>query len=136
MHNVSIRPNEQLIEAILDVTSCLGAGVNPVDCKIRKGEFFKFTVARPKIPGGDLAGVIEEAPEQSKVILLGVHSCTSFGFSRHACLDHPHSGCTCCMCTTKLETEELSLSDVRICLTLHRIGVVKGPSIKQISYAG
>ncbi|BDA46350.1 Reticulon-4-interacting protein 1, mitochondrial [Coccomyxa sp. Obi] len=42
------------------------AGVNPVDCKIRQGQFFKFTVAKPKIPGGDLAGVIEESQEQSK----------------------------------------------------------------------
>lgn len=33
---------------------------------------FKFLISRPKIPGGDLAGVIENADEKSKVILLSL----------------------------------------------------------------
>ncbi|KAK9906497.1 hypothetical protein WJX75_002925 [Coccomyxa subellipsoidea] len=42
------------------------AGVNPVDYKIRKGDALKFVVPKPKIPGGDLSGVVEDAPEKSK----------------------------------------------------------------------
>ena len=38
----------------------LVAGVNPVDFKVRGGAVMGFIVARPKIPGGDLAGVIEK----------------------------------------------------------------------------
>jgi NADPH:quinone reductase-like Zn-dependent oxidoreductase len=45
----------------------LVAGVNPVDYKIRKGDALKFVVPKPKIPGGDLSGVVEDAPEKSKV---------------------------------------------------------------------
>ncbi len=45
------------------------AGVNPVDYKIRKGEMMKFIISKPKIPGGDLSGVVENAPAESKVIL-------------------------------------------------------------------
>ncbi|EIE23993.1 alcohol dehydrogenase [Coccomyxa subellipsoidea C-169] len=42
------------------------AGVNPVDYKIRKGEMMKFIISKPKIPGGDLSGVVENAPAESK----------------------------------------------------------------------
>lgn len=53
--------------SLLDVTMFLVAGVNPVDYKIRKGDALKFVVPKPKIPGGDLSGVVEDAPEKSKV---------------------------------------------------------------------
>ena len=35
-------------------------GVNPVDFKVRSGLMMGFAVAKPKIPGGDLAGVVEQ----------------------------------------------------------------------------
>ena len=35
-------------------------GVNPVDYKVRSGLMMGFAVAKPKIPGGDLAGVVEQ----------------------------------------------------------------------------
>jgi NADPH:quinone reductase-like Zn-dependent oxidoreductase len=38
----------------------LSAACNPVDFKTRSGTMMAFVVARPKIPGGDLAGVIEK----------------------------------------------------------------------------
>ncbi|KAK9906906.1 hypothetical protein WJX75_009967 [Coccomyxa subellipsoidea] len=42
------------------------AGVNPVDFKVRKGDMMRFLVSRPRIPGGDLSGTIEEVDEKSK----------------------------------------------------------------------
>ena len=37
------------------------AGVNPVDCLVRKGFFgMAFLMPKLKIPGGDLAGVVQE----------------------------------------------------------------------------
>lgn len=43
------------------------AGINPVDFKIRKGMVFFMTgFSFPKIPGGDIAGIVEKAPEGSQ----------------------------------------------------------------------
>lgn len=40
------------------------AGINPVDFKIRKGMAFFMTGFKfPKIPGGEISGVVENAPE-------------------------------------------------------------------------
>eukprot|EP00884_Botryococcus_braunii_P021623 jgi/Botrbrau1/8144/Bobra.0308s0034.1 len=36
------------------------SGVNPVDYKLREGKLMRFLVKLPKIPGGELAGVVEE----------------------------------------------------------------------------
>ena len=36
------------------------AACNPVDFKTRSGTMMAFMVAKPKIPGGDLAGVIAQ----------------------------------------------------------------------------
>ena len=46
----------------------VAAGLNPIDCKIRAGEAFPFTplTKLPKIPGGDLAGIVEQADAQSR----------------------------------------------------------------------
>jgi len=42
------------------------AGINPVDFKIRKGKvFFLSGFKFPKILGGDIAGVVENAPKES-----------------------------------------------------------------------
>lgn len=51
--------------SIIHQTQCpcpCAAGLNPVDCKVRAGEAFPFTplTRLPKIPGGDLAGLVEQ----------------------------------------------------------------------------
>jgi len=48
-------------------TCAFGSGVNPVDCAIRGGKFFKLFVSKPKVPGAEVAGVIEQADGESKV---------------------------------------------------------------------
>eukprot|EP00879_Flechtneria_rotunda_P005960 GHRR01006266.1.p1 GENE.GHRR01006266.1~~GHRR01006266.1.p1 ORF type:complete len:338 (+),score=95.80 GHRR01006266.1:261-1274(+) len=55
----SRRPGEILIKVA-------AASVNPVDWKTRKGDVPRFTVTRPKIPGGDVAGVVVTADDNSK----------------------------------------------------------------------
>lgn len=44
------------------------AGLNPIDCKTRAGAAFPFTplLRLPKVPGGDLAGVVAQAPAGSR----------------------------------------------------------------------
>lgn len=46
----------------------VAAGLNPIDCKTRSGGAFPFgpLTRLPKIPGGDLAGVVEQAPAGSR----------------------------------------------------------------------
>ena len=46
----------------------VAAGLNPIDCKIRAGQAFLFTplTKLPKIPGGDVAGIVEQASPQSR----------------------------------------------------------------------
>ena len=46
----------------------VAAGLNPIDCKVRAGEAFPFTplATLPKIPGGDLAGIVEQSDPQSR----------------------------------------------------------------------
>jgi NADPH:quinone reductase-like Zn-dependent oxidoreductase len=52
------RPSPQAGEVLVRVHA---AGVNPADWKVRRGWFKDFlTVQLPYVPGGDLAGVVEE----------------------------------------------------------------------------
>ncbi|MEO7910199.1 MAG: NADP-dependent oxidoreductase [Roseiflexaceae bacterium] len=58
MYEQTDRPVPQAGEALVRV---LAAGVNPVDWKIRQGLVKEmFPVQFPYIPGGDLAGIVEE----------------------------------------------------------------------------
>lgn len=43
----------------------VGAGVNPVDFKLRKGPIASFLYPKPKVLGSDMAGVVISAPEGS-----------------------------------------------------------------------
>lgn len=43
----------------------VGAGLNPVDFKLRKGPIANFLYPKPKVIGSDMAGVVIEAPENS-----------------------------------------------------------------------
>mmetsp|Transcript_26933 Transcript_26933/g.37463 ORF Transcript_26933/g.37463 Transcript_26933/m.37463 type:complete len:356 (-) Transcript_26933:123-1190(-) len=43
----------------------MAAGVNPVDYKLRRGDMPSISVPKPKIFGGDLAGIIVECDEKS-----------------------------------------------------------------------
>eukprot|EP00127_Corallochytrium_limacisporum_P001533 Clim_evm12s64 gene=Clim_evmTU12s64 len=44
----------------------MAAGTNPVDYKLNRGDVPAFTIPKPKIFGGDLAGIIEDCHENSK----------------------------------------------------------------------
>eukprot|EP00878_Enallax_costatus_P006054 GHUV01006350.1.p1 GENE.GHUV01006350.1~~GHUV01006350.1.p1 ORF type:complete len:220 (+),score=69.53 GHUV01006350.1:308-967(+) len=57
------KPSRRKGEVLIKVAA---ASVNPVDWKTRKGEVPRFTVTRPKIPGGDVAGVVQEADPGSQ----------------------------------------------------------------------
>lgn len=48
----ALRPGEVLVKVA-------AASINPIDWKTRKGEVPRFAVTRPKILGGDVAGVVE-----------------------------------------------------------------------------
>jgi NADPH:quinone reductase-like Zn-dependent oxidoreductase len=56
------RPGEVLVKVA-------AAGVNPIDFKTRgaQGGVPKWAVTLPKIPGGDVAGVVVEADDSCKV---------------------------------------------------------------------
>lgn len=71
-----------------------GAGLNPVDFKMRKGPISDFLYPKPKIPGSDMAGRVVEVPEGSEfhvgqrvyamLPLLGSH----FGaYGQYCCVD-------------------------------------------------
>lgn len=57
------KPNRRKGEVLIKVAA---ASVNPIDWKTRKGEVPRFAVTRPKIPGGDVAGVVQEADPDSQ----------------------------------------------------------------------
>ncbi|KAL4443657.1 hypothetical protein ABPG75_011394 [Micractinium tetrahymenae] len=48
------KPGEVLVKVA-------ATSVNPIDYKIRRGDFPRLFVALPKVPGGDVAGVVAEA---------------------------------------------------------------------------
>jgi NADPH:quinone reductase-like Zn-dependent oxidoreductase len=56
------KPNRRKGEVLVKVAA---ASVNPIDWKTRKGEVPRMAVTRPKIPGGDVAGVVQEADQDS-----------------------------------------------------------------------
>ena len=74
--------------------SVIGAGLNPVDFKMRKGPILDTIYPKPKIIGSDFAGIVKSAPPQSKfkpgdrvfgmLPLLG----SNFGaYAEYVCLD-------------------------------------------------
>ncbi|KAK9867362.1 hypothetical protein WJX84_007563 [Apatococcus fuscideae] len=48
------------------IVEIVAAGVNPLDVKVRKGEFFPIAQRLPKIPGCDIAGYVQEAAPGSQ----------------------------------------------------------------------
>ncbi|WIA13205.1 hypothetical protein OEZ85_006797 [Tetradesmus obliquus] len=57
------RPTRRKGELLIKVVA---ASINPIDWKTRKGDVPRFAVTRPKIPGGDVAGLVEEADPGSQ----------------------------------------------------------------------
>ncbi|GAB4813063.1 hypothetical protein N2152v2_000109 [Parachlorella kessleri] len=54
--------------------------VNPVDCKTRRGDVPRMLVAKPKVLGGDVAGVVVEADQGSRFRPGTRVACLSDGF--------------------------------------------------------
>ena len=73
------------------------AGVNPIDFKTRgaQGGVPRWAVTLPKIPGGDVAGVVVEADAGSKVACTSLCLCSTASGSGHPCWQPPaHLDCS------------------------------------------
>eukprot|EP01039_Chlorochromonas_danica_P001215 gene1215-1325_t len=56
----TLKPNSRQV-----LVNVCGAGINPLDCKMRKGPIANFLYPKPKISGLDISGIVEKAPEDS-----------------------------------------------------------------------
>jgi len=73
------------------VVDIVAAGINPVDCKLRQGPAANFLYPKPKIVGGDMAGIVSFAPEGSafkkgqRVFAMLPLLCSTFGSYAEKC---------------------------------------------------
>jgi len=82
------RPSEGSTDIVVDIVA---AGLNPVDCKLRVGPAANFLYPKPKIVGGDMAGIVSFAPDGSsfkkgqRVFAMLPLLCSPFGSYAEKC---------------------------------------------------